>query len=301
MTLRSRIGPRFVSKAVFSRCLFIQERLAEYFADGFDGGRDLGRPPRFLLDGQLERAQNLPDLWKTHGNKEFEITEMLDGTPVTVYKVAENGFKYRELPGLLLDDSNGLFRKRPAVGISIGAHDYEETKESSSWAVVRGQGVIDALAGLGIFDQIVLAGVLCSTETLGNPGGIDGRLFYVHSMYDPRTPRRFDTEKAGQWQRNLNWSFKLVPTISRRMKLSAFAQNMDELMVKAGGDSFVTDRPGRKRKERQPRKRKGLVFRALDRSLNFKAISSDWLLDEARKFRELGEDARRRPGPGDRA
>ncbi|POS79857.1 hypothetical protein DHEL01_v201759 [Diaporthe helianthi] len=281
------------------------EMLRHEFAEYFDiqrwatfyRGRDLGRPPDFLPDTKLKRAHDLPNLWKTHYNKEFEVTEMLDGLPIMVYKVHEDGFEYMKLPGTLLDDSTGLFRKRSGLGISIGDHDYEETNESSSWAVVRGQGVIKALEGLQPRTQVVLAGVLCGTDISGNHHDIKSPRFYVHSVHDPNDSykvRQFSVDKGAQWRARLKGSFDLVPTISRRIKLSAFAQNIDELMMKAGGGSFVFD--PKCKKHTRP-KRKGLVFRALDGSLNFKAISTDWLLDESRKFRALSDDARRQPGP----
>lgn len=85
----------------------------------------------------------------------------------------------------------------------------------------------------------------------------------------------------------------MVPTFSRRIKLSAFAENIDGLMMKAAGDSLVFNH------ERRLPKRKGLVFRALEMSLNFKTISDAWLLDETEKLRNMDEDARCRPGPND--
>lgn len=257
-----------------------------------DGGRDLGRPPCFLPDNRLERAQNLPDLWKTYGDEEFEVTELLDGIPVIVYQVNKR-WQYKALPGMLVDDNTGLFRKRSKTGISIGNHDYEETENSSSWAALRSQGVIGALRECTYDQGIVLSGVLCGVGISGNPHGISGRQFYVHSVSEPPCTYRFSINGSESAQYRLKQTFELVPTFSRRIRLSAFAENIDELMMKAAGDSFVFNH------ERRPPKRKGLVFRALDGSLNFKAMSNTWLLDETEKLRNMDEDARCRPGPND--
>lgn len=270
-----------------------EEKRTKYFTDPLDGGVDLGRPPSFLLPNtKLERAQDLPDLWETHSDTEFEITELVDGMPVVVYRVNEDGPEYMKLPGMLLDDR--LSRKRPGSGISIGDHDFGETEGSISWAAVRRQRIIDALGDLLPDSEIVLAGVLCGVGISGNPHQIWGRRLFVHSISDARSMKRFTMEEADEWQMKLNWTFKMVPTFSRRIRLSAFAQSIEELMMKAEGSSFVSNN-----QSGQLPKRKGLVFRALDGSVNFKAVSNEWLLDETEKLREMDEDTRRRPGPND--
>lgn len=269
-----------------------EEKRTKYFTDPLDGGVDLGRPPSFLPDTRLERAQNLPYLWETHCDTEFEITELVDGMPVVVYRVNEDGPEYMKLPGVLLDDRH--FRKRSGSGISIGDHDFGETEESRSWATVRRQRIIDAMGGLLPGSQMVLAGVLCGIGISGNPHQLGGRRLYVYSVSDASRMEQFTMEEADEWRKKLRRTFQLVPAVSRRIRLSAFAQSIDELMMKAEGSSFVSNNHAR-----QLPKRKGLVFRALDGSLRFKAVSNEWLLDETEKLRDMGEDMRRRPGPND--
>lgn len=233
----------------------------------------------------------MPNLWETHSDTEFEITELVDGMPILVYRVNEDGPEYLRLPGMLLDDR--LFRKRSGSGISIGDHDYGEPEESTSWVAVTGQRIINELGDFLPGSQMVLAGVLCGVGLSGNPYKIVGRGLYVHSISDARCMKRFTMEEAHEWRTKLRQTFQLVPTFSRRIRLSAFAQSIEELMMKAEGGSFVFNH------ERQPPKRKGLVFRALDGSLSFKAMSNEWLLDETDKLRKMDEDTRRRPGPND--
>lgn len=263
--------------------------------DRLDGGNDLGHPPTFLLDSTLERAQNLPNLWETDGDTEFQVTEMLDGMPMMVYHVDEDGPEYLKLPGMLLDDNlvGSRFRKRSGSGISIGNHDYGETEDSTSWAAVRRQGIIDELEDYLPRSQVALAGVLYGEGISGNPHEINGCRFYVYSMSDPRSMDWLTTEEIEEWRDKLDGTFQLVPIFARRIRLSAFAQNIDELMLKAEGGSCVF-------KQERPPKRKGLVFTTLDGSFCFKVISNDWLLDETEKLRKAGEDKIvSRPGPGD--
>jgi hypothetical protein len=216
---------------------------------------------------------------------------MLDGMPMMVYRVKEDGPEYSELPGMLMDDR--LFRKRPGSGISMGNHDYRETEESRTWATVRRQRIIESLEYHVPNLQLVLVGILHGEEISGNPQEINGCRFSVHAIFDLKTMNSARGKQAEELRESLDNTFQLVPMFSRRIRLSAFAENIDDLMMKAEGSSCVF------RDELQPPKRKGLVFDAVNGSLSFKAISNGWLLDETEKLREMDEGTRRRPGPDD--
>lgn len=47
----------------------------------------LGPPPSFIHQPAWERAQNIPDLFRTRGNTMYQITEKLDGWSMSVYWV----------------------------------------------------------------------------------------------------------------------------------------------------------------------------------------------------------------------
>ncbi|KAI3397176.1 hypothetical protein diail_11150 [Diaporthe ilicicola] len=269
-----------------------------------DGGISLGRPPSFLPTTKAERAQNITDLWKTHGDTEFQITEILDGIPMIVYDVEGTDFD-EELPGVIVDDTwptregNGV-HCRSFSGISSGNHDYAETKASTSWKVMREQGILaDFMKRVG---GVCLAGVLCGEDILDNPHNIEDRHFYAYAMADTEFKAFGTLDDNEAYRHRAKWDSTLelpehVPKLARRVRLSAFAHDMDELMEKAQGGSFVSDL---KRMSGPPLKRKGLVFRALDGSFSFKVIANNWLLDETEKLRGAGEgEIVRRPGPHD--
>lgn len=279
-----------------TRPIFLRESRTDFWKDRLDGGIDLGRPPDFLPDTKLARAQNLANLWETHGDTEFQITEMLDGMPMIVYHVDKDGPEYRKLPGMLLDDDLGrsTFRRRPGTGISIGNHDYAETEESKSWAALRRQEIIEELGFRDDQTQVVMLGVLYGEGISGNFHQVSGCRFDVYAVSDAHSKARFTIEETEEWREKFEGTFQFVPTFARRIRLLAFAQNIDELMMKAEGGSCVFETSD------SPTKRKGLVFKTLDGSFGFKAISNDWLLDETEKLREMGEDMIvSRPGPGD--
>lgn len=275
---------------------------AEISIDPRDGGVNLGRSPSFLPATKSERVQNIPDLWKTHGDTEFQITEILDGTPMMFYDIAldtDTDDRYSQLPGFILDDGteNGDgMRRRLKYGVSNGDHDHEETAASISWKAAREQGILDrfvnSTVGMG------LAGVLCGEGILGNPHMIHGCRFYTYAVCNDE----FKTWKATddhdrEWSGGLLKSLEFVPKFATRVRLSAVAKDLNELMKRAQGASCVSDET---RREYPPLKRKGLMFRALDGSFSFKVIANDWLLGETEKLRQAGQDKIViRPGPGD--
>lgn len=71
----------------------------------------------------------------------------------------------------------------------------------------------------------------------------------------------WDRQKQAEELRDtLDNTFQLVPTFSQRLRLSAFAENIDDLMMKAEGSFSL-------------RNAEGLVFDAVGGSLSFKQAS----------------------------
>lgn len=257
---------------------------------------NLGRSPSFLPATKLERVQNISELWKTHGGTEFQITEILVGMPMIFYDIViDSDGRDSQLPGVILDDEaeNGMCG-RLGYGVSNGDHDHEETETSISWKAAREQGILDKF--LGETSGMGLAGVLCGEGILGNPHMIKGRRFYTCAVCDDEFEIWKTTDDHDEEWADLS-SLKLVPKFSTRMRLSAFAKDLDELMRKAQGASCVSNAT---RAKYPSLKRKGLAFRALDGSFSFKVIGNDWLLDETEKLRKAGQDRIvSRPGPDD--
>ncbi|KAL1851370.1 hypothetical protein Daus18300_012551 [Diaporthe australafricana] len=271
-----------------------------------DGGISLGRPPRFLPTTKSERLQNIPGLWKTYRDTEFEITEILDGIPMVFYDVSEycrEEVCYDDLPGVTWDgalngrvilDNNMIPRKH--FGISSGDHDYEETEASVSWKAMRDQDIVGNF--VNAVGNVGLAGVLCGEGISDNPHMLEGRHFYTFSACDDDFRAYKPLDEYWWCKYYSDSSVPRVPRFTQRVRLSAFAKDMDELMRKAQGETCESGRSGKKRDPYL--KRKGLVFRALDGSFSFKVIANDWLLDETEKLREAGKDKIVcRPGPND--
>lgn len=232
----------------------------------------------------------MPDLWKTYGSTEFQITEILDGIPMIFYDAWEADEFHSQIPGW--DDHSRL-----VYGISSGKYDYDETESSISWKAAREQGIVDHFYGTS--GGMAVAGVLCGSDILGNPHRIDGGRFYVYgvSFYDYGFKTWMSTDNFGQEWHDAVKKIEPVPKFATGVLLSAFARNLDELVKQAQGSSIVSRNS--ENKYLSP-KRKGLMFMALDGSINFKVIANDWLLDETEKLRKAGADEIvSRPGPDD--
>lgn len=216
----------------------------EISIDPQDGGVNLGRSPSFLPATKSERVQNIPRLWETHGNTEFQITEILDGIPMIFYDVTRDAKDlHSQLPGILLNDKaeNGV-RHRIKYGVSIGDHDHQETEASISWKAVREQGILNKV--LNKFKpkpNFGLAGVLCGANISGNPLMIKGHNFYVYAVCDEKFKAWKTTDnQVDKWEGLLK-SLPHVTNFATRIRLSAFAKDLDELMMKAQGASCVSD------------------------------------------------------------
>lgn len=202
-----------------------------------------------------------------------------------------------DLPGVILDDEaeNGI-RQRLTHGVSSGSHDYKETEASTSWKAVRQQGIIGNLVNK-TEDNFGLAGVLCGPNISGNSLMIDSHRFYVYAVCGEEFETWETTDGHDDDWGDLLDTLECVPKFSTRVRLSAFAEDLDELMKKAQGACCVSDAT---RKKYPSLKRKGLAFRALDGSFSFKAIANDWLLEETEKLRKAGRGKIvSRPGPND--
>lgn len=126
---------------------------------------------------------------------------------------------------------------------------------------------------------------------------LEGRRFYTFSECDEKFKTWVPLD-GREWRPSDQW-LEPVPRFAQRVRLSGFAKDMDELMMKAQGTARSAGWEGCRGGPYL--KRKGLVFRALDGSFSFKVIANDWLLDETEKLREASKDDKIvcRPGPND--
>ncbi|KAI1407730.1 RNA ligase-domain-containing protein [Hypoxylon sp. FL1857] len=234
--------------------------------DHGDAAEICGRPPVFFPQPGCERAQNMPILFRDHGEESYQVTEKLDGVSMSIYAVDRNSQWHLALPPLPSDVQHiGTTR----IGICSRDQDLAETSASWFWRTAKQQQIIEKIGQAG--QNIVVQGELCGSSINGNTSGFapGEHKFYVFDIFDIDKQRRLWPDQVTSICSKLGWDH--VPIISNNVKLSAFAENMHDLLVKAEGIGL------------RGRMREGLVFKALDASFYFKAISNSWLLETGKE------------------
>lgn len=223
-----------------------------------DSTASYGHSPCFFPQPGCDRAQNILHLFDNYGNKTFQVTEKLDGVPMSVYYVDPETQWQNALPRGI----DGL-ADRPSYGVCGRSKDYIKADNSVFWKAAREQAIYEKLQRLKL--NISIQGELCGSSILGNSMGFpEGKhAFYVFSIWD--------IDKQAWWGAHRTRKFcdqnglTHVPVL-RRCKLSDFAKDVDDLLEKAEGKGILG------------KNREGLVFRTMNNSFGFKAIANSWLL-----------------------
>ena len=206
-----------------------------------------GNFPSFIPKTDQERIQNLTDSlgdWVSN-SLEFEVTEKLDGTSVTIYKNS------------MLEESG-----KDAFGVCSRNLDLKETEENVYWNVAKKFDVHSILLRDG--RNLAIQGEIIGCGIQGNQYKLDSHELYVFDIYDIDNRRYFNSgERLAFCAAN---NLKHVPVHSRSYVIPE--NNIQALLDMAEGVSYLNTS-----------QREGLVFKCLtDPSISFKAISNGWLL-----------------------
>ncbi|RYO92936.1 hypothetical protein DL766_008434 [Monosporascus sp. MC13-8B] len=102
----------------------------------------LGPAPVFFPQPRCSRAQNIPDLFQNQGKSRFQITEKLDGIPMTVYCIDKESQWYNAVPVLPAHlEQDGPKR----VGICAPREDLVDDDNSWHCTTARRQGILDKI------------------------------------------------------------------------------------------------------------------------------------------------------------
>ncbi|KAK8069885.1 DRB0094 family RNA ligase [Apiospora phragmitis] len=189
-----------------------------------------------------ERAQNVTGLFDRFGDTVSQITEKLDGLPMSVYHVGVGSEWYRALP-----QDHDSSKERPQYGVRGLENDYVQHEKSVFWIATKQQNIIDKLKRLG--KNLAVQGELCGSSIMSNSMGFaEGQhRFYVFGIYDIDRTAWMSADKAFSLCRQLNLTHAPVE--------------------KAEGKGLLR------------KKREGLVFRLPNNTWGFKVIANSWLLE----------------------
>ncbi len=206
-------------------------------------GKVRGNFPGFLRKTDEERVQNLTKdytKWAEEG-LDFYVTEKLDGSSATFYL-------------------NG-----DVFGVCSRNLDLEETEGNTFWKVARELKLEEKLRENG--RNLAIQGELIGEGIQGNPYKIKGHTVRFFNAFDIDSQTYYGLP---MFLALFEHQFKLeiVPLLTNlTMKLP---QTIDECLAFADGKSVLNDRFDRE----------GVVFRTMDRTVSFKAISNTFLLKE---------------------
>ncbi|OTA52743.1 RNA ligase, DRB0094 family [Hypoxylon sp. EC38] len=238
--------------------------------DHGDSTESFGKPPIFFPQPGCQRAQNLPVLFRDRGGDTYQVTEKLDGIPMSIYAVNRSSRWYSALPPL---PNNVQHIGTTRIGVCSRDQDLAETSTSWFWRTAKQQRIIEKIGQAG--QNIVVQGELCGSSIMKNTAGFapGEHRFYVFDIFDIDKQRYLRPDQVTNICSKLDWGH--VPVLYNNIKLSAFADNIEDLLVKAEGTGLKGEM------------REGLVFKALDASFYFKAISNSWLLETGKNRSNL--------------
>jgi RNA ligase (TIGR02306 family) len=203
-----------------------------------------GNFPSLIPKTDQERVQNMKKEIAANAVSTFEVTEKLEGSSMTVYRMVVDG--------------------EMQFGVCSRNMDLKETEGNSFWATARKNDVEAKMIAVDEFWSFAIQGELIGPGIQGNIYGLKEPKFYVFDVYDiqageylPPAARRDLIDRMG---------LDHVPVITTNFKLE---HGVDELLAMAEHKSELANV-----------EREGIVFKESNGGMTFKAISNKYLLGE---------------------
>jgi RNA ligase (TIGR02306 family) len=213
----------------------------------------LSKFPSFIPKTDLERVQNLKrdfNIWKD-SQLEFEVTEKLDGSSVTIFL-----------------DKSELEKGISVLRVASRKEVKKDIPESIFWTGVRNEKIDELFLSYKDAKKYALQG-----ELLGNKTGSTGRniysvedySIYIFDVFDILNGRYLTSSERNKVLDDVGISInQRVPCINQQATLS----NFENELLSADGISKIAKV-----------KREGLAYKCLsDTNIRFKIISNKWLL-----------------------
>lgn len=228
------------------------DELSNMYSGNATAGNQKGSFPCFIPKTDEERIQNLPAYFTTMKDVEFEVSEKVDGSSMTVFYApvlrpeSPFGVCSRNFELMLDDESSAFVRMAKAYRLDVILHEsflYDDK-------------------------ELALQGELNGPGINGNRDKSKELTFKVFRIYNI-TDQKFITP-----EQRINWcDAYLVPhvkVLQRHFKPFAEFKDMDELLKYSDG---LTDNGN---------PREGLVYKEEDASnpITFKAVSNAYLIKE---------------------
>lgn len=218
-----------------------------YYASSTPGtgiGDSEGKFPYVIPKTDQERIQNLCEefaQWQTD-EVDWEVTEKLDGSSMTVY---------------VHNEDSGVCSRNLKLKDSV---------DSRFWKVAHREQLLASLSGSK--RNLALQGELIGEGIQKNPYNLKDQKFYVFDIFDIDNNKYLSPSERIEFCEKYNISH--VPVISNKMKLdeSNGMATVEQVLQFAEGKSILNNKT----------EREGIVFKSVLPGWSFKAISNKFLL-----------------------
>lgn len=225
------------------------------------GGKQAGTFPSHLVPKtDQERIQNIPDVLNGRSIVDFEVTEKLDGTSCTMWMhVTQDDIGVLEIDVNKPEDIERW--KTEACGVASRNWEMQKDDDNVYSKTFRETDLANKLWKLG--RNIAIQGEIIGPGIQGNKYGLALQEFYVFDIYDIDAKKYLGARERFELAHELGLKHVPVMVLNQDTPIT-----LDSVLTLADGVSALNGNV----------MREGLVFKALDGSLSFKAISNEWLL-----------------------
>lgn len=214
-----------------------------------------GKFPSFISKTDEERIQNLSEWFELYKDVEFECTEKLDGSSMSVYwRDGEHGVCSRNLD-LQEDDGNTL------------------------WNIAKRLRILEALKAYKekLGNNLAIQGECVGESINKNPYKLLGQTLFVFNIYDIDSQRYLTPDERNRClddMRALGFTLEQVPHVASNDGAVLKGATADSLLVLARGKSALNP----------AEEREGFVYKSRTiiggNIISFKVINNEYLLNE---------------------
>lgn len=207
-------------------------------------GMARGNFPTQIPKTDQERAQNLKKEIATAAASalQFEITEKLEGSSMTVYMI------------------DGEF------GVCSRNLDLKETEGNAFWATARRDGIEEKMRAVDEHWNWAIQGELIGPGIQGNIYKLTQPMFCVFDVYNIQEGGYLDPDARRALIAKMDLNHVPVLLIDKDLGVGS----VEEILLWAEGPSKLNDK----------QEREGIVFKEANGGMSFKAISNKYLLGE---------------------
>lgn len=241
--------------------------------------------PIFVRKTDQERVQNNINQVLSNLDKDFQVTTKKDGSSMTVYIVNPTSIYYKEAKRLSgINDNVGFFRKlfnkifgvkkvdEPVIGLCSRNIQLDLEGSGNFHTAFHKYGFADlAKWTMGSYN-IAIQGELLAPSIQGNYEKVNEVEFQVFSIFDIDKQSYWNTKQVEQFCKSNGLKHVTVNFEGKLTDMLKLREYTKETLLAAILDA--AEGPG----DVAGVKREGLVFKTVDGTFSFKAISNSYLL-----------------------